>query len=142
MNRDEFRLAVVGKKIAAVEFRNDDGIGADTESLNLRRLYLENGGIVSLSGSGQVGVDAAWADYEWEFSVDVPSLWIPFTPLTMPPDGMVLVCQVFDRGRPFQSKRIMVAWWHGGDQVWRWQGGRLTGEVTHWMPLPELPGLD
>jgi hypothetical protein len=66
------------------------------------------------------------------------------------PRGVVLVCSrsiaaeerlieaLFGRP-PDPARKIALARWHRG----RWtepRTGRPIGPVTHWMPLPDLPG--
>jgi hypothetical protein len=66
------------------------------------------------------------------------------------PTGAVLVCSqtstaeerlveaIFGRS-PDPSRKVAIARWHRG----RWtepRTGRPIGPVTHWMPLPGLPG--
>lgn len=62
MTREEFEQKVIGKKLIGIYWRNDDGIGIDTESLNASALQLDDGTEIELSGSPQVGVDAVWVD--------------------------------------------------------------------------------
>ncbi len=63
--------------------------------------------------------------------------WIR-TDLATPPDGAwVLIVETHKYGSP----SVLIARWRDG--TWYQENGmdcpRVTGVVTHWMPLPELP---
>lgn len=49
---------------------------------------------------------------------------------------------VIDWNEPFTPPSVRLVCWDGYRHEWRAQWGKLKDHwrVTHWMPLPELPG--
>lgn len=84
--------------------------------------------------------------------------WIPVTE-QMPEDSYtpgdkvmqikVLVCNINNGSKSIRTlTRQRDLWWAIVDGVgkqkwgWRWSRGVLDKEITHWMPLPELPEVE